>query len=171
MPVEHRLRSRADQVAPDQDRPEGTEHLLVRIGGGRYGIRATDVAEVVPRLELTRLPAAPRWLSGIGNWRGHVLPVLDPRPLLDVPVTPSPSSSRVVVLMVDQVEVGVLTDAVAGLAALPDDCPAPPPNIGEDAARLLRGLAPGDSSGPIAVLDTGALLGLRERLPRPGRRT
>lgn len=160
---------RAADAQPDESAETGTDHVLVRIGGGRYGICATDVAEVVPLLVLTRLPGAPRWLPGLGNWRGHVLPVLDLRPLLDVPVTPSPSSSRVVVLTVDTVEIGVLTDAVTGLAPVPEECPKPPPTVGEDAARLLRGLAPGGAGGPIGVIDTDALVALRDRLPRQTR--
>ena len=165
----HTLRPRA--ALEENDESAGTDHVLVRIAGGRYAIAATDVAEVVPLLELTRLPGAPAWLPGIGNWRGHVLPVLDLRPLLDVPVSPSPSSARVVVLSVDEIEIGVLTDAVTGLAPVPDECPAPPVTVGQDAVLLLRGLAPGDGAGPIAVLDTAALLGLQERLPRQRRGT
>ncbi len=167
----HSLRPRAALEVGDESAEAGTDHVLIRIAGGRYAIAATDVAEVVQLLELTRLPGAPSWLPGIGNWRGHVLPVLDLRPLLDVPVSPSPSSARVVVLSVDEIEIGVLTDAVTGLAAIPDECPAPPVTVGEDAALLLRALAPGDDAGPIGVLDTAALLGLQERLPRQRRRT
>jgi purine-binding chemotaxis protein CheW len=161
----HALRPRAALEVTAPAAPQ-TEHVLVRIGGGRYGIRATDVAQVAPVPELTRLPGTPPWLSGVGNWRGHVLPVIDLRPLLAAEVSASPTSARVVVLVVGEVEVGLLTDMVTGLAALPDDCPAPPATVTGSAAELLRGVAPGDAAGPIGVLDTAAIVAIRDRLPR-----
>ena len=40
------------------------------------------VAEVGRLPKLTRVPGTPEWLSGVANWRGRILAVLDVRPLL-----------------------------------------------------------------------------------------
>lgn len=141
----------------------GTDHVVVRFGAGRYGVCAPDVAEVTPQLGLTRVPGTPSWVCGVANWRGHVLPVVDLRSLLGVAVTPLPSSARVVVISVDDVEVGVVAEAVAGLVEVPEDCPAPPMTLTGDAADLVVGLADGDSTGPVAVLSTAAILALGAR--------
>ena len=45
-----------------------------------------DVAEVTALPPVTRLPGAPAWLAGVANWRGRMLPVLDIRTLVGVPV-------------------------------------------------------------------------------------
>lgn len=149
-------------VGPDVD------HVIVRFGGGRYGICAPDVAEVIPVPVVTRLPGGPAWLMGICNWRGHVLPLVDLRPVLGLPVTPSPSSARVVVLAVDGVEVGLLAEAVTGLSPIPADCAPPPATVTGAATLLLRGLAGGGPGGPICVLDTASVLGLRDQAYRAG---
>jgi hypothetical protein len=52
----HSLRPRASLEASEESAQVGTDHVLVRIAGGRYAIAATDVAEVVPLLELTDCP-------------------------------------------------------------------------------------------------------------------
>lgn len=158
-----------DEHAAVDDVVETVDHVTVRFGGGRYGICAPDVAEVVAVPVVTRLPGAPGWLLGIGNWRGHVLPLVDLRPLLGLVVTPLPSSARTVVLAVDGIEVGLLAEAVTGLSPVPQECSPPPATIDAGAAALLRGIADGGASGPLGVIDTTAVLALRDRVPRARR--
>ena len=141
----------------------GVDHVVVRLGGGRYGLAAHDVAEVVPVPRITRLPGSPVWVRGLANWRGHVLPVIDVRPLLDVAVTPLPTSARLVVVAVDDVEVGVVAETVTGLVAVPVPCPPAPIGLTGDSAELVRGLADPGPAGPVAVLGTPQLLALGTR--------
>jgi purine-binding chemotaxis protein CheW len=156
-----------DELVEQEETPH-VDHVVVRLGGGRYGLSAPDVAEVTPLLGLTRVPATAAWLCGVGNWRGHVLPVVDLRPLLGLPVTPLPSSARVVVVSVDDVEVGIVAEAVAGLVEVPDDCDPAPVTLTGHAAELVVGLADGGPAGPVAVLATSALLALRGRAASRG---
>ncbi|UVL95503.1 chemotaxis protein CheW [Pseudomonas siliginis] len=51
--------------------------LLFRIGSERYALRATEVAEVLPRLPLKPIAQAPHWVAGVFAYRGAVVPVID----------------------------------------------------------------------------------------------
>ena len=51
--------------------------LLFRIGSERYALRATEVAEVLPRLPLKPIAHAPQWVAGVFAYRGAVVPVID----------------------------------------------------------------------------------------------
>lgn len=51
--------------------------LLFRIGNERYALRATEVAEVLPRLPLKPIARAPEWVGGVFAYRGKVVPVID----------------------------------------------------------------------------------------------
>ena len=51
--------------------------FCLRLLGGRYAFEAALVSEVVRLGPLTRLPAAPPFLTGVFTHRGEVLPVLD----------------------------------------------------------------------------------------------
>jgi purine-binding chemotaxis protein CheW len=155
-----------DDVVETEEIPH-VDHVVVRLGSGRYGLCAPDVAEVTPLPGLTRVPGTAAWLCGVGNWRGHVLPVVDLRPLLGIEVTPLPSSARVVVVSVDDVEVGIVAEAVAGLVEVPEDCAPSPVTLTGTAAELVVGLADGGPAGPVAVLATAGLLGLRGRAAGP----
>lgn len=51
--------------------------LIFQLGNDRYAIQADRVVEVLPLLELKRVPQAPRGVAGIFNLRGRPVPALD----------------------------------------------------------------------------------------------
>jgi chemotaxis signal transduction protein len=143
--------------------------VLLRLGGSRFAVAMADVAEVTSLPSVTRLPGAPGWLVGVANWRGRMLPVLDIRTLVGVPMTPLATSARLVVVMAGlrgELTAGVVAEAVPGVYDVAIDAmSAPPATLPPEAARLVVGQVT-DALGPIAVLDVGALLALRERVDR-----
>jgi len=51
--------------------------LVFHIGSERYALKATEVAEVLPRLPLKPIAHAPAWVAGIFAHRGAMVPVID----------------------------------------------------------------------------------------------
>jgi chemotaxis-related protein WspB len=51
--------------------------LVFHIGNERYALKATEVAEVLPRLPLKPIAHAPVWVAGIFAHRGAMVPVID----------------------------------------------------------------------------------------------
>ncbi|ROM57893.1 chemotaxis protein CheW [Pseudomonas poae] len=51
--------------------------LMFHIGNERYALKATEVAEVLPRLPLKPIAHAPLWVAGIFAHRGALVPVID----------------------------------------------------------------------------------------------
>jgi chemotaxis signal transduction protein len=137
--------------------------VVLNFGAGRYEVDMAAVAEVATVPPVTLLPRAPAWLTGVANWRGRVLPVLDLRPLLGLAQHSLASSARIVVLAADGVEVAVLAEAVPGVVESATQL-LPMPDA--TASALIAGLHP-DPDGPITALDAGAVLALRSQLP-PG---
>ncbi len=143
--------------------------MVVRIGSGRYALGLSGVAEVVTAPRVTRVPGLPQWLSGVANWRGRILPVLDLRPLLAEEQSPLPSSARLVILSAENVDAGLLVDAVTGLLDAAESGAQPvPATAGADVAALVTGVLD-DGHGPVSLLDGAEVLRLRSRLA-PGLR-
>ena len=140
--------------------------ILLRLGSSRYTVSMTDVAEVIALPPVTRIPGSPPFLTGVANWRGRMLPVIDVRPLLGAPVVPLASSARLVVVQAEALTAGLVAEGVPGVydVSLLDAGP-PPSTLPPEAARIVSGQVV-DALGPIAVLDVHALLGLRERIDR-----
>ena len=158
--------ARADLVdAPTTDDfVESMGGVILRFAGARYAVNMASVAEVVPVPVLTRIPGSPAWLSGVVNWRGRVLPVLDLRPMVGAPLAPMPTSARLVVLAEDDIEVGLVADMVPGLLDWnARDLEPLPATVATGIAPLVLGVV--DVDGPVAMLDTDAVLRLRQQLP------
>ncbi|MGH8888807.1 MAG: chemotaxis protein CheW [Acidothermaceae bacterium] len=150
-----------------RDEPDG--YVMLRLGGSRYAVGMSAVAEVGRLPKLTRVPGTPGWLAGVANWRGRILAVLDLRPLLDAPITPTGSLGRLVVLTENTVTVGLLTEGVQGVVGCDSDQIEPPPmTLDSETGALLIGQFT-EASGPTAILDPTAVLNLRLRLPAPRR--
>jgi chemotaxis-related protein WspB len=52
-------------------------YLKFRIGSESYALDTTQIAEVLPLLEITRVPKAPAGVAGLINYRGRFVPVVD----------------------------------------------------------------------------------------------
>ena len=140
--------------------------ILLRLGSSRYTVAMTDVAEVIALPPVTRIPGAPAFLTGVANWRGRMLPVLDVRSLLGTPVVPLASSARLVVVQVGSVTAGIVAEAVPGVYDVSlRDAGAAPAMLAAEAARIVSGQV-ADDLGPIAVMDVPALLALRDLVNR-----
>jgi purine-binding chemotaxis protein CheW len=148
--------------------PVDNETVVIRLGDGRFAAELNAVAEVGRVPSVTRIPGAPAWLAGVANWRGRLLPVLDLRPLLGAPGTRLGNAARLLVLSLDGVSAGIVVDSVEGTGVLDAAVEDFPAALADRGSLLLAGQVP-SPDGPIAVLDTAAVLRLREQLPRARR--
>jgi chemotaxis-related protein WspB len=71
--------------------------LSFRAAQSSYAVDVTRVVEVVPRIELRKLPHAPLYLAGLFDYRGTVTPVLDLGLLLGSLACPDRLSTRIIV--------------------------------------------------------------------------
>jgi len=51
--------------------------LLFQLGNDRYALEAHRILEVIPFLDLKRLPQAPKGVAGVFNYRGQPVPAID----------------------------------------------------------------------------------------------
>lgn len=157
-------------VAPLDDVQEtaSTDAIVVRLGTGKFAVDLASVAEVGRAPAVTRVPGLPAWMSGVANWRGRILPVLDLRPLLGADAAVLDAQGRLLVLTDGGIAVGMIVDAVDGTTALTDIAPFPRASS-PNGSNLMSGQVPRED-GPLAVLDVAGVLRLRDGLPR-GRRS
>ena len=82
--IRHR-RDEASRRRTDQ-RKEPNQFLAFRLGEEEFGLPIGSVDEVarVPQ-QITRVPKTPKFLEGVINLRGEVLPVVDQRRRFDLP--------------------------------------------------------------------------------------
>lgn len=135
--------------------------LLFQLGDERYVLDAGQVAEVLPLLQVKRIPLAPAGVAGAFNYRGTPVPVVDLCQLaLQRPAQRRVSTRIVVVYYPDadrqQRWLGLIAERVTGTVRRePADfvtsgvCNAETPYLGPVAS---------DAQGLVQWLDIGTLL-------------
>jgi len=77
--------------------------------------RMTEVAEILPMPETIRVPGVKKWVRGLANIRGALMPILDLKGFLQGEETKVNKKSRVLVVNKSGVLAGLLVEEVFGL--------------------------------------------------------
>ncbi len=99
--------------SPPEEDGADTRFLKFYLAGHAFAVPLTLLEEVLRPLAIARVPLAPSCLLGLANLRGAVLPVLDVRASLNLPIAPS-ATARILVLSLGR-PIGVLVDRVANV--------------------------------------------------------
>ncbi|MDY6982021.1 MAG: chemotaxis protein CheW [Pseudomonadota bacterium] len=134
--------------------------LVFRLGNDEFGLPIDTVVEVmqVPA-QITRVPKAPKFLEGVVNLRGDVLPVVDQRRRFDMPKLDKPEGRRIVVIQTERHRAGLIVDSVADVLRVAPDAIEPPPALTDATSRLVRGVVNLEQSQRLVlVLDPAEVL-------------
>jgi chemotaxis-related protein WspB len=72
--------------------------LLFEVGRNRYGLEASAIVEVLPLVAMQSIPHAPPFISGLFNYRGKVVPIVDLRALFGEGLARPLMSTRIVLV-------------------------------------------------------------------------
>lgn len=153
-----------DGEAPGSQR-EQRQFLVFRLGDDEFGLPIDAVNEVarVPD-QITRLPRTPKFLEGVVNLRGEVLPVVDQRRRFDMPALDARTARRLVVVRTERHKAGLIVDSVSEVLRCPVDEIEPAPNLSNESVKLVHGVVNLEEAGRIVLLlDPAELLTRAER--------
>lgn len=137
--------------------------VVCRLGDEGYGLDIGSVFEIIRFQECTAVPVAPRFVDGVINLRGRIIPVVDLASRFGLPRSATTGSTRIIVAGTGAMRVGLVVDAVTEVLMVSEDAvePTPPVVSGVDSA-YIRGIAKlGDQL--VILLELGALFGLEEQ--------
>jgi purine-binding chemotaxis protein CheW len=152
------------QAQADLGREE-RKFLVFRLGDDEFGLPVEAVDEVARAPDrVTRVPRAPKFLEGVVNLRGVVIPVVDQRRRFDMPSFEQGDGRRLIVVRTGRHRAGLIVDSVSEvLRTIAADIEAAP-DLTEDIARLVHGVVNIEAEGRIIlVLDPAELLTRAER--------
>ena len=90
--------------------------VLFAVDGENYGIRVSQVAEIIRMVEIDSLPGSPPWMTGVVNLRGAIIPIVDLRLRLGHDHTPIDLTTPIIITRGDsQNKIGLLVDLVADM--------------------------------------------------------
>ena len=136
------------------DTVDSQKYLIFMADHLKLGVVAEDVVEILNNQVITYLPMVPDYIRGIINMRGQMVPILDIRARLGLPPE---EDSLVVVLNLDDVQLGILVDGVDQMLDIPKANIHPLP--ANSTQMLVSGMCSlPDGSGTMMVLDCAQLM-------------
>lgn len=127
--------------------------LVFRLGDDEFGLSVDAVVEVarVPD-QITRLPRTPKFLEGVVNLRGEILPVIDQRRRFDMSPLGKIDGRRLIVVKTERHRAGLIVDSVSDVLRSSASAIEPAPELTDDTSRLVRGLVNLPASNRIVLL-------------------
>lgn len=158
MPLAHQnvMIGPAPQPAP-ADAPS-TDLLLLQVGDERYALVGGAVREIARWRAPTPVPGAPPALPGIISQRGAILPVVDLRALLGLPLSQPGRATRLVMAQHEGMDLALLADAVLDLIRLPTAALEPSPGAPDPRRARLVAAVGRYEDRPLGVIDLAGLI-------------
>lgn len=141
--------------------------VTLTLANETFALPVSPVREILRISSITRVPHAPFPIRGVTNLRGRVIPVLDLRIRLELPVGELGRTSRIIVVSSRGRLLGLLVDAVHQVVHLDVDLIQPPP---EDVMTVQSDYISGVyhvENGLILLLNVDRALVIRDS-PEPG---
>ena len=109
-------------MVEEREYSNNEEQLVVfKLAREEYGVSILNVQEIKRITEITRVPYTPEFIKGVMNLRGSVL--------LGIENEEYTEDTRIIILKVDEVSIGMIVDAVSEVIAIPQDKIEPPESV------------------------------------------
>lgn len=142
----------------EQLKGASSAYVTFSLADETYAIDVLQVQEVLKLTEIAPVPGVPDYILGIINLRGSVVTVIDARRRMLLPDRAPDEASRIVIIDVDNQNVGILVDSVAEVVQIPPDAVDPAPAVGNDQTnRFILGVS-STEEGLTIVIDLNKLL-------------
>lgn len=111
------------------------------------------VQEIIRHPDVTRVPAAPSYVDGIGNLRGDILPIINLRTRLGLKSKSRDDHTRVVVLMASGNPTGIVVDSVSEVMTIDEKIlQHPPESISGIEGQYFKSIAKVDEGKRLVMI-------------------
>lgn len=143
------------------------KYMTFKLAEEEYGLEILKVREIIGLMDITRVPCAEGFVSGVINLRGKVIPVIDLR--LKFHMAGCQPTEQTVIIVVQYFlhgqsrTMGLLVDQVLEVLSIEASNIEPPPEFGGDSLQERFVLGVGKAcKRVIFLLDIGRVLSVEE---------
>lgn len=105
------------------------EYVIFRLSDESYGIDIDHVENIEKHLDITRVPYTKKYIKGVINLRGIIIPVIDVRSRFKLEDNDADKDSRIMIVNVDELKVGLLVDASSEVLQIGNEDIEPAPKV------------------------------------------
>lgn len=119
----------------NKDQKLGGQFLSFLLRDQLYGVPIGNVREINRYSEITSIPQTPRFVAGVMNLRGKVVPVINLREKFSFESKEVTKETCIVVIDSGNGQMGVIVDAVQSVIDLTDEQIESTPSLGEESVE------------------------------------
>lgn len=136
--------------------------IVFQLKDEEYGVPVQQVGSIERMQHITRVPRTAEFVVGVINLRGVVTPIIDLRTRFELEKTEYNDSTRIIIVHIEDMEVGLIVDAANDVIDLTHDSVEPPPEVvGSVEAEYINGVAKLDKR-LLILLDLEKVLSVEE---------
>jgi purine-binding chemotaxis protein CheW len=103
--------------------------IVFQLWEKEYAIPVEQVRSIEKVQHITRVPGVAPFIKGVINLRGVVTPIVDLRNRFGIHSEEYSDSTRIIIAVLDQLEVGLVVDAANDVLDIQSDAIEPPPEM------------------------------------------
>lgn len=120
--------------------------IVFQLFGKEYGISVEFVHGIEKVQQITRVPGTAPFVKGVINLRGIVTPIIDLRKKFGISETEYNDSTRVIIVALNDIEVGLIVDAANDVIDISEDDIEPSPEmVGVESDEYVKGVVKVDN--------------------------
>lgn len=137
--------------------------IIFQLLDKEYAIPVSQVRSIEKVQHITRVPRTIHYIKGVINLRGLVTPIIDLRERFGLQeVTEYSGSSRIIIVTLDEMDVGLVVDAANDVIDISPNAIEPPPEVvGVLGAEYINGVTKIDKR-LLILLDLEKILNIEE---------
>ncbi|MBF0360431.1 MAG: purine-binding chemotaxis protein CheW [Oligoflexia bacterium] len=116
----------------------GNQFVTFNIATEEYGINIKSVQEITGFRHLTYLPNAPKYVKGILNLRGNIIPVMDPRIKFGMDEITYDKTSVIIIVETSGKNVGIIVDNIKDVLTIDAKNIEETPQVSSRSSRSSR---------------------------------
>ncbi|HSH25776.1 MAG TPA: chemotaxis protein CheW [Massilibacterium sp.] len=126
--------------ASDVQVKDDSKVIVFQLENEEYCIPIHQVQGIERMEYITRVPGTYSFVTGVINLRGVVTPIIDLRKRLGLAVSDYNEGTRIIIVSVGEIEVGLIVDAANDVLDLPVHKIEPPPEFEETKEEYIQGV-------------------------------
>ncbi|WIV10506.1 chemotaxis protein CheW [Proteiniborus sp. MB09-C3] len=105
------------------------QYVVFNLGKEEYGIDIMNVTEIVQCQDSVKVPNSPKFIEGITNYRGKVIPIICLKKKFGMEDSTRDANTRIIVINLNDKQIGFLVDEASQTVRLDDSNIDPTPDI------------------------------------------
>ncbi|MFO7318098.1 MAG: chemotaxis protein CheW [Bacilli bacterium] len=108
---------------------ENIKVIVFQLMDKEYAIPVNHVQGIEKMMHITRVPRTEKFVRGVINLRGVVTPIVDLRERFGLPPVEDTESVRIIIVQLDDIEVGFVVDSANDVIDIPVNSIEPQPEV------------------------------------------